>query len=771
MAYLTDATLEKQAHELAEKALPATLPQAVRSAKLPAVAAKILDRLKKQRDDAQAKAAAAPPPAAAPPGVAAPGAPAPPLASAPGALAPPPPASAPPPPPQVVPVVRIEGVELFGDELWFCDPMVRRRLRESVVEAHREQKILVGPPAEEVARICPTTGRILGAGAVLRLGGAHQGGYGEPDVAYAYRQLARALHPDKNPNLPTAPDAFKRLSEAQDELKQGLTEQRAALKLLVSTMGSIEPAAEELDRPQEALFAEACRMLCAVNGLVGEGAVPSEALARVTGSFAIHQAYQNCQPQNLLNEWFQGTRLMELFGGPSLRTAYDCAPKRCRAQFLCLLDRTLVAEAKRYGDDCVRGSWNAVMQNYPELGLWRDFRERLKGHVWEAKTAADEVVAVVDETEVVDAPPAAPSVPELDAKTKALKLLEYTFQACSGPDFQSAYEALRKRGKMSLQLGIMQLVETANTEAAKRLGLEGWSFKQTLDTVKAHGDDAGIRKKALELERMLQQGPGKLFGLRERSGSNDRRRSRSRSRKRSRSRRRRRRRSHSRSHSRRRSRSGRRKRDDDRRKEDRKKADDEKEKAEKANGDKKSKWDMDPDGEKKEKEVRIPGRTAQGLPVYRLQWDSDGDGGTRKCATWARKWRKAMAALTLSGVDGAVSIVDVDLRAVTAALWKEVVQWAERGETARALMLFRADKQTSTTFGWADGSASKASRGLDPETPPCDWAFVPMADLLLTVGEGVVGITAEGVFADSVSGHQRFTLAEYKEKVGDPSRA
>ena len=57
--------------------------------------------------------------------------------------------------------------------------------------------------------------------AVLRLGGAHQGGYGEQDVAYAYRQLARALHPDKNPSIPTATAAFKRLSEAADELRQG----------------------------------------------------------------------------------------------------------------------------------------------------------------------------------------------------------------------------------------------------------------------------------------------------------------------------------------------------------------------------------------------------------------------------------------------------------------------------------------------------------------------------------------------------------------------
>ena len=54
------------------------------------------------------------------------------------------------------------------------------------------------------------------------------GGYGEPDIAYAYRQLSRALHPDKNREVPEAHDAFQRLSEAADELRQGLADQRKA---------------------------------------------------------------------------------------------------------------------------------------------------------------------------------------------------------------------------------------------------------------------------------------------------------------------------------------------------------------------------------------------------------------------------------------------------------------------------------------------------------------------------------------------------------------
>ncbi|CAK0808659.1 unnamed protein product, partial [Prorocentrum cordatum] len=107
-----------------------------------------------------------------------------------------------------------DGVELFGDERWYLDAGLLLAQRAQVAAAHAEQKILVGPPADEIRRICPGGGRVLGAGAVLRLGGSHHGGYGEADIAYTYRQLSRALHPDKNPTVPEAPDAFRRLREA-----------------------------------------------------------------------------------------------------------------------------------------------------------------------------------------------------------------------------------------------------------------------------------------------------------------------------------------------------------------------------------------------------------------------------------------------------------------------------------------------------------------------------------------------------------------------------
>eukprot|EP00913_Durusdinium_trenchii_P019629 g18453.t1 len=168
----------------------------------------------------------------------------------------------------------------------------------------------------------------------------------EADINYAYRQLSRALHPDKNPDIPEAHDAFKRLTDAAAELKEGLEEQRSVLRAICLVMGVVVTP-EMTERPQEALFAEATRLLHAVLALTGEGEVPGPALSRSLVAFTASTSWTNCRPQVLLSEWFDSNRLLDLFGSASLRTAYDCAPRRYRAQFLCALNRTTMAEAKR----------------------------------------------------------------------------------------------------------------------------------------------------------------------------------------------------------------------------------------------------------------------------------------------------------------------------------------------------------------------------------------------------------------------------------------
>merc|ERR1711920_359377 len=69
------------------------------------------------------------------------------------------------------------------------------------------------------------------------------------------------------------------------------------------------------------------------------------------------------------------------------RTAYDCAPKRYRAEFLCALNRATLAEAVRHSD-CIRGDWQGIMMQFPELGLLRELREMIKLKVF-AKDAEE----------------------------------------------------------------------------------------------------------------------------------------------------------------------------------------------------------------------------------------------------------------------------------------------------------------------------------------------------------------------------------------------
>jgi len=653
----TDEDLEKQAEEMAAKALPASLPESVRVAKLPAVKEKILSRLKAQRTEQAAKAvaivpsglASGPPPPPGPPG-------APQAGGAGASSAPPPPGAPPPPPPEGVieAVLPIDGVEQLGDEPWFADVVVRRRLRESVADAHKEQKILVGQPADEVDRICPSDGRILGAGGVLRLGGAHLGGYGENDVAYAYRQLSRALHPDKNPDIPKAPAAFHRLSEAADELRQGLTDQRAALQLLVTTMGG-QATPEMVARPQEALMAEACRMLIAVCGGVGEGEVPVQAQARMMGAFVRSNIFHTCMLQALLAEWFERSQLLDVFASTTLRTAYDCAPKRFRAQFLCLLNRAVVAEARRC-NGCVRGQWSQIMQTFPELGIWREFREMLQNRVWD--TSKD--------------PPEAPK-PKSKSRSSSRK---------------KSRERERERRDRS----------RSRSRSRRR---------------RRDGDGDGEDRRRGYYEREPRSGGGVNLG----------------------------------------------------------------------NGDPKDAsnskerdliWDnrwRSSDDTPGVVEVQQDWKTArESKRNCKKAIESHPQSGARACR-WARKWRCAMAAVLPSGLSGASSHTDKEVRKLGAALWKDIAKWAATCEAQRGLSLFRADHQTSKTFGW-DGrpEAPGPSRGLDPDSPPAEWAFVPLADLILVVGEGLVGCTVEGMLAESPIGHRRRPFSQCYKKGSDGKR-
>jgi hypothetical protein len=138
--------------------------------------------------------------------------------------------------------------------------------------------------------------------------------------------------------------------------------------------------------------------------------------------------------------------------------------------------------------------------------------------------------------------------------------------------------------------------------------------------------------------------------------------------------------------------------------------------------------------------------------------------GVRACR-WGKKWRSAIFSVLPSGMDSAAPHHDHDVRQLIYILWKDIVKWAARSDRAeRVLGLFRADTQTCKTFGW-ESKADAVPRGLEPGTPPADWSFVPVSDILLVVGDGILGITVEGVFTDNVPGHKRLKLEKcFKQK-------
>jgi len=121
---------------------------------------------------------------------------------------------------------------------------------------------------------------------------------------------------------------------------------------------------------------------------------------------------------------------------------------------------------------------------------------------------------------------------------------------------------------------------------------------------------------------------------------------------------------------------------------------------------------------------------------------------------WARRWRRMLRAVLPGGEAGtAASWSDPEVRKLCAALWRDFADplGAETGAGSaaarRCLALFRTEAR-----GAADVAARRGSA-------PAEWAFVPAADLLLIVGEGLVGSTLEGVFADALPSQKRLPFA------------
>merc|ERR1719436_1197833 len=69
------------------------------------------------------------------------------------------------------------------------------------------------------------------------------------------------------------------------------------------------------------------------------------------------------------DSWYSRPDSLQLFATQMMRTAYECAPKQYRAQFICALSRLAWTEGV-LGEN-VRDEWMLIARNFPEIKLWQ----------------------------------------------------------------------------------------------------------------------------------------------------------------------------------------------------------------------------------------------------------------------------------------------------------------------------------------------------------------------------------------------------------------
>lgn len=106
---------------------------------------------------------------------------------------------------------------------------------------------------------------------------------------------------------------------------------------------------------------------------------------------------------------------------------------------------------------------------------------------------------------------------------------------------------------------------------------------------------------------------------------------------------------------------------------------------------------------------------------------------------WGKKWRAVVKAVLPKDGNGGVTCSDPEVQKLCLAMWRDLSSWAAE-ECRQHLMLFQADEQ---------GDAEETR-----------WDFVPATDLLLLVGEGLVGCAAEGFAVQADEGHTRIGFVD-----------
>jgi len=229
---------------------------------------------------------------------------------------------------------------------------------------------------------------LVDSAAVLRVGGddpTTRCCFGEDDVAGAYRKLSRAVHPDKTRGIPNSDDAFKRLKDAGDELREDTKAARATVRQMEGLLGDSPVDDEALRRPHAVLFATTLRFLSSVVGLKGEGQCKDKHRRRAAASFRLVVATQGVDGSAAVKAWSEKEEMLDAIGTQTLRHAYECAPKHYRAQLLCAISR--LAWLEETPGEIFRPEWQDVLVLFPELRTWRRLEMQIRERTWSDKSS------------------------------------------------------------------------------------------------------------------------------------------------------------------------------------------------------------------------------------------------------------------------------------------------------------------------------------------------------------------------------------------------
>jgi len=442
-------------------------------------------------------------------------------------------------------------------------------------------------------------------------------------------------------------------AEDSNDATQGSTGQSAALQTLSAALGG--KVTEDMAKStQEALFAEASRLLFAVLGFSCEGNYSATLRSRAISFAATSVTWHELVPHAVLAQWFDFPTLLATFSGVPLRTAYEAARRPLRAQLLCALSRAAQLEIGRQASGLLRPQWARVLELFPELAQVCALRAHVRRRCWEDARDRSRSRSPVRKSEQPGGRGGGGAAAAAAAPQPPPNAVRFFVKGCGTLQDQHLAIHFQRFG---------DLLECALLRDKKKNTSRGMGFV----TIEATGWYRGVKNtKEMVRDWVLNQADHMVLGnklevsLAESKPVEDEERSR------------------------------------EDRVEERRRLREERAAAGAA-----------PAGAESQQRLVI--------------------------SPWGKRWRQELADALPKEAEGPAPWTEPRLRALCRSLWAEAAEHVARTggvEAQGALALFRGDVVSA-------GGTSEA------EQP---WCFVPAADLLLVVGEGIVGITAEGAF-------------------------